>query len=196
MTGLLVLSGGGRALADDPPYVPELRELSAPIGLAKHLFGSIEFGRGFRFNNPYRLATELGTTAQSVSLTAPYADLAAGALFGAPDGLLLGASVHASFAMAGVPQAAITPSFQLGYRASHPFMAYGRAAPSIILTPDPTVGGELAGGFAWFLTGRIAVASELVFDLYYGAGTHQVAITTYPILSGQLGLLFDWEFLP
>jgi hypothetical protein len=57
------------------------------------------------------------------------------------------------------------------------------------------VGGEVAGGFAWFLTGKVAIAAEVVFDIYYGAGTYDVGIATYPILSGQLGLLIDHEFL-
>ncbi len=33
-------------------------------------------------------------------------------------------------------------------------------------------------------------------DLYYGAGTPTKGISTYPILSGQLGLLVDYEILP
>jgi hypothetical protein len=84
----------------------------------------------------------------------------------------------------------------MAYRGPHPYMGYGRLGPSIIVTPDPTVGGELAGGFAWFVTGKLAIATELTFDLYYGAGTHHVAVATYPILSGQLGIIFDQEFLP
>jgi hypothetical protein len=68
--------------------------------------------------------------------------------------------------------------------------------PSFILTPDPTVGGELAGGFALFVTAKVAIAAELVFDVYYGAGTHDVGIAAYPILSAQIGLLFDHEILP
>lgn len=184
------------APAEPTEIGPELAALRQPLGIDKRLFGSLEFGEGFRFNNPYRLATELGSTAQSVSLTAPYADLGVGASFGAADGLQHGAAVHMSFAMVGVPQAVITPTYLAAYRGPNPFLVYGRAGPSIILTPDPTAGIEVAAGFAWFFTGKLAVASELVFDLYYGEGTRQVAIATYPILSGQLGLLFEHEILP
>lgn len=189
-----------RALADPPaeaaPPAEQLRDLTRKVDSEIRLFGSLEFGRGFRFNNPYRLATQLGQTAQSVSLTASYADLGLGLTFGAPDGLQHGAALHASFALAGVGQAVLTPTYLLAYRGPNPFLAYGRLGPSIVLAPDPTVGGELAAGFAWFLTGKIAIAGELVFDVYYGAGTYDVGIATYPILSGQLGLLIDHEFLP
>ncbi len=184
------------AIPAAPDLATELRTLGRSIDFEKRVFGTLEFGRGFRFNNPYRLATELGSDARSVSLTAPYADLGIGVTFGPPDGLQHGAALHASFAMAGVAQAVLTPTYLMAYRGPHAFLTYGRLGPSFILTPDPTVGGEVAGGFAWFLTGKIAIAGELVFDLYYGAGTHDVAVATYPILSGQLGLLFDQEILP
>jgi len=82
------------------------------------------------------------------------------------------------------------------YRPSPQFLGYGRLGPSIILSPDPTVGGEVAAGLGFFLTSRIALAGELCFDLYYGAGTPTRGITAYPILSGQLGLLVDYEVLP
>lgn len=174
----------------------ELRALGRSIELDKRLLGSVEFGRGFRFDNPYRLATQLAADPRSVSLTAAYADLGAGVTFGPPDGLQHGGALHASFAMAGIAQAVLTPTYLLAYRGPRAYLAYGRLGPSFVLTPDPTVGAEAAGGFAWFFTGKIAVAGELVFDVYYGAGTHHVAIATYPIVSGQLGLLFDQELLP
>lgn len=188
------------AAADEPPgadaFAEELRALSRRVETDARLFGSLELGRGLRFNNPYRLATELGESAQSVSLTASYLDLGLGLAFGAPDGLQHGGAVHASFALAGVSQAVLTPSYLLAYRGPRSFLAYGRLGPSFILTPDPTVGGEVAAGFAWFFTGKVAIAGELVFDVYYGAGTFDVGVATYPILSGQLGLLVDHEFLP
>jgi hypothetical protein len=183
----------------DPPSAAEaaerLRPLTYRVDGALRLFGSVEFGRGLRFNNPFRLATELGETARSVSLTAAYADLGLGLVYGPPDGLQHGGALHASFALAGTSQATLTPAYALAYRGPQPFLAYGRVGPSFILTPDPTVGAEVAVGFAWFLTGSLAIAGEVVFDLYYGAGTYDVGIASYPILSGQLGLLVDHEFL-
>jgi hypothetical protein len=189
-----------------PPPAPavdldELRALSRVVEFDKRILASLELGRGFRFNNPYRLATELGQTARSVSLTAPFVDVGAGIAFGPPDGLQHGAAVHASFAMSGVPQAVLTPTYMMAYRGPRSFLAYGRLGPSFVLLPDPTFGAELAGGFAWFLPwgwcpSHLAVAGELVFDVYWGAGTPDVAVATYPILSWQLGLLADFELFP
>ena len=184
MAGALVGLLGARVAHAEPPVdaTEQLRALRRQVDSEVRILGSFEIGRGVRFNNPYRLATQLGEDARSVSLTATYADLGLGLAFGPPDGLQHGAAVHASYLVA--------------YRGPRAFMVYGRLGPSFVLTPDPTIGGEVAGGFAWFLTGKIAIAGELVFDLYYGAGTYDVGIATYPILSGQLGLLIDHEILP
>lgn len=134
--------------------------------------------------------------AESVSATAGYLDLGAGVAFGAPAGLQHGGALHLSVALAGVSQQVLTPTYFVAYRGAHRYLAYGRLGPSIILTPDPTLGGELAVGFGWFLNAHIALAGEAVADVYYGAGTPDVGIVTYPLLSGQLGLLFDYEVLP
>lgn len=190
------------ARADDPPAPPApasgptLRELSAPSSPYAHLVGTLELGKGLRFNNPYRLATQLGATAESTSVTATYLDLGGAIAFGPPNGLEHGVALHLSFALAGVAQAVLTPTYFAAYRGPHRFLAYGRLGPSIVLTPDPTVGGELAAGFGWFFTARLAVAGELVGDVFYGAGTPTNGVTTYPIFAGQLGLLVDYEILP
>jgi len=212
--GLAVAAAHRASRADEPPAAPAvaapvadaaappgevattLRELSGPPSRYAHLVGTFEFGKGVRFNNPYRLATQLGATAESASLTSTYLDLGAGIALGPPDGLEHGVALHLSFALAGVAQAVLTPTYFAAYRGPHRFLAYGRLGPSIVLTPDPTIGGELAAGFGWFFTARLAFAAELVGDIYYGAGTPTKGITTYPILSGQLGLLVDYEILP
>lgn len=174
----------------------ELRALRAPEGRYIHLFGAFEIGRGLRFNNPYRLATQLGSVPESVSLTATYADLSVSIALGDPNGAQHGASLHASFALHGVPQVVLTPSYLIAYRSPSRILAYGRLGPSIVLTPDPTFGLELAGGFGVFVTSRVAIASEIVFDAFYGAGSPSTGVTTYPVLSGQLGVLVDYEVLP
>ncbi len=208
--GLGIVAGASPCSADDPPAAaavvapgtpaaegtPTLRELSGPPSGYAHLVGSLEIGKGLRFNNPYRLATQLGATAESTSLTSTYLDLGAGLAFGPPNGLEHGVALHLSFALAGVSQAVLTPTYFAAYRGPRRFLAYGRLGPSIVLTPDPTIGGELGVGFAWFFTARLAFAGELVGDVYYGAGTPTQGISTYPIFSGQLGLLVDYEILP
>ncbi len=211
--GLALAAAARLSRADDPPpspappspvasaalpaeVAPTLRDLSGPPSRYAHLVGTLELGKGLRFNNPYRLATQLGATAESVSLTSTYLDLGGAITFGPPDGLQHGVALHLSFALAGVSQAVLTPTYIAAYRGPRRFLAYGRLGPSVILTPDPTIGGELAVGFGWFFTARIAVAGELVGDIYYGAGTPAKGVTTYPILSAQLGLLVDYEILP
>lgn len=203
---LAILAAPRRARAEEPAPAPDpaapaeaaptLRDLSGPPSRYAHFMGSFEIGKGLRFNNPYRLATQLGATAESVSTTATYLDLGVASTFGPPDGLQHGVALHMSFALAGVSQAVLTPTYVAAYRGPRRFLAYGRLGPSIVLTPDPTVGFELAGGFGWFFTARLAVAGEIVGDIYYGAGTPLKGVTTYPILSGQLGLLVDYEVLP
>ena len=173
-----------------------LRAIERPSTRYAHFLGSLEGGTGLRFNNPYRLATQLGASARSVSLTSSYLDLGFAAAFGKADGVQHGAALHLSFALTGVGQQVLTPSYFIGYGPRHRFLVYGRLGPSFVLAPDPTGGAELAGGFAWFLAARVALAGELVGDVYYGAGTLDKGVTTYPILSGQLGLLVDYELLP
>jgi hypothetical protein len=75
-------------------------------------------------------------------------------------------------------------------------LGYGRAGAAILTTPDLNVGGELAGGLGYFLTGRVAIAGEIVGDLFYGAATWEKRFTVYPVLSAQLGLMVDYEILP
>ncbi|MEP7125416.1 MAG: hypothetical protein ABJE95_31075 [Byssovorax sp.] len=209
--GLVLFGRALPARADDAPAAPApaiaeapapaesaptLRDLSAAPSAYAHLVGTLQLGKGLRFNNPYRLATQLGATAESVSLTSTYLDLGGAIAFGPPNGLEHGVALHLSFALGGVAQAVLTPTYFAAYRGPHRFLAYGRLGPAIVLTPDPTIGGELAAGFGWFFTARLAVAGELVGDLFYGAGTPTNGITTYPIFSGQLGLLVDYEILP
>ena len=50
-----------------------------------YVFATGYVGDGLRFNNPYRLATILGSQAQSLSRTATYADLGAAVVLGHPE---------------------------------------------------------------------------------------------------------------
>ena len=60
------------------------------------LFATSFVGDGLRFNNPYRLATPLGSSAESVSRTAAYADIGAAATLGNPAGLLPSSGMHST----------------------------------------------------------------------------------------------------
>ena len=150
-------------------------------------------GDGLRFNNPYRLATPLGSSAESVSRTAAYADVGIAAAFGAA--FAHGAALRASFALEGVRQAVLTPSY-LAWRRWSAWALYGRAGIPVVLSPQTTWGLEAGVGGVWFARAGLGVAAELVGDVFYGAGTREVARPAYPVLSAQLGILGTYEVLP
>ena len=179
-----------------PPSPATVRRLEAEPGFYARVFGTFSVGKGLRFNNPYRLSTVLGDDAEGVSLTATYLDVGATLGFGAPNGIQQGVSVHVGGSVEGVVQPFVTPSYVVLYRADEPFMAYGRLGPAILLSPDPNVGGEIAGSFSWFFSSGLGVTSEVVFDLFYGAATLTEQYSVVPVLSFQLGVIADYELLP
>lgn len=188
------------SLAEHPGLAPgdlaRFRELAEPRGRYLRTLTTIGGGRGVRFNNPYRLQTQLGATAQSLSLTAPYVDLGFGLDFGDPFGLQHGPSLHASFATEGVPQTSLSASYMLLHRGSSAWLAHGRAGAALLTSPNPNVGLELGAGVTRFVTAALGVDAEVVFDLFYGAATYEARYTVIPVLSLQLGLTFDIEVLP
>lgn len=178
------------------PSPATIRRLEAEPGFYSRVFGTFSVGKGLRFNNPYRLSTVIGDDAEGVSLTATYLDFGATLGFGAPNGIQQGVSVHVGGSVEGVVQPFVTPSYVVLYRADEPFMAYGRLGPAILLSPDPNVGGEIAGSFSWFFLSGLGVTSEVVFDLFYGAATLTEQYSVIPVLSFQLGVIADYELLP
>lgn len=159
------------------------------------LFVTTMFGTGIRFNNPYRLATPLGSDAESLSRTAVYGDFGVAATFGNPLGVQHGIALRVSVALEGVGQLVATPSYFV-WRRWNAFAAYGRLGIPVVVTPSTSWGLEAGVGGAWFFLGGIGVAAEIVGDVIYGAGTADVATATYPLLSGQLGLITTFEALP
>jgi len=162
-------------------------------GLA--LYATAFVGDGLRFNDPYRLATPLGSTAQSVSRSALYTDVGIAVTFGDPLGWQHGLALRSSIALEGVQQGVVTPSYLL-WRRGRLFAAYARAGLPIVLGPDANAGGELGLGGVVFVRGGIGVAGELVGDLFFGAGTREAATPAYPMLSAQIGLVLAYEMLP
>lgn len=152
-------------------------------------------GDGLRFNNPYRLSTVLGSDARSVSRTAAYADFGGAVTLGDPSSLAYGVALRASFAIEGVQQAVLTPSVLL-LRRWRRWGAYGRAGVATVLTPDATWGAEGALGGVWFASAGAGLSAEIVGDLFYGAGTAEVATPAYPVLSAQAGLWLSFEAMP
>ncbi|HVU05305.1 MAG TPA: hypothetical protein VHE30_26335 [Polyangiaceae bacterium] len=158
-----------------------------------HLFAGFGLGRGIRFNNPYRLRTELGSDAESLSLTAPYADVQLGALLGSARPFSHGVSLHASFALEGVPQEVLTPSYQFLYRPVPRWGVTARAGVPIVVEPDLNAGFELAAGGLFFATAGVAVSASLVGSLFYGAATLDTPRTAIPIVSAELAVIYDFE---
>lgn len=173
-----------------------LQQLSAPPrGYARVLAG-IGVGSGLRFNNPYRLATQLGPTAESLSATSPYIMATGAVAFGAPDGLQHGAFASLSIALLGIDQAVLTPGYMLLYRGPSRLLGYARLGPAIVLSPQTNVGGEVAVGGVVFLTGGLGVSLDLAGNIFYGASTWEKKYPTYPVLSVTAGFVVDFEVLP
>ncbi len=204
---LLVLSslaaGSARAapVSDATGAVAATDTPGSRVDPAARLPGDVELmvtsfvGDGLRFNNPYRLATPLGASAESVSRTATYGDFGFAVVGGDPSGIRSGAALRLSMAIEGVPQSVMTPSY-LAWRRWRHWAAYGRVGTPLVLTPSLTWGLEASAGAVWLVRGGIGIATELVGDLFYGAGTREAATPAYPVLSAQLGLILDYEVLP
>ena len=162
-----------------------------------HPFGSLGLGKGLRFNNPYRLATPLGDTPESLSSTATYYDIGFGVVRGPARGLAHGAVLHLSIAAQGIPQEVLSLSYiALDRVGDGRFLLFGRAGIPVILEPDVGGGLETAFGAAFMISAGLGVQSELAGSLFYGAGTQDRSVTTIPVLSAQLGLFVDYEVLP
>jgi hypothetical protein len=164
-------------------------------GTSFEVFATAFVGDGLRFNNPYRLASVLGSDAQSLSRTASYADVGAALALGDVSRAAHGLSLRVSVALEGVAQSVLTPSYLL-FRRWGAWAGYGRAGAPIVLSPDTTWGLEAAGGGIWFARAGLGLSAELVGDVFYGAGTREVATPAYPVLSAQAGLWVSWEALP
>ena len=160
------------------------------------VFGTFMIGDGLRFNNPYRLAHVLGDSGESLSLTAPYVDLALAVATGSPAGLVHGGRLGWSIATSGVPQIAVTPAYLAAWRPSGHWLVYAWLGVPVLTAPDLNVGGELALAGTYFVRAGIGATAALVADGFYGAGTRETRGAFYPVLSGQLGVSVNYEVLP
>jgi hypothetical protein len=172
-----------------------LRRLTEP-GAYFDAFGTVMMGDGLRFNNPYRLTRQLGETGESLSLTAPYMDLAIALVTGSPTGLLHGGRLGWSVALSGVPQSVFTPAYVAALRPSGHWLLYAWLGAPLLVTPDVNVGGELAVAGTYFVRAGIGATAALVADGFYGAGTRETRAAFYPVLSAQIGVSINYEVLP
>jgi hypothetical protein len=161
-----------------------------------HLFTALGYGRGVRWNNPYRLQTELGDSPSGLSLSAGYWDLALGASLGAPDGVQHGLVLHLSVSANGIAQQTLSASYFAQVFLGQGALVYARGGVPFVLTPDTGIGVEAAAGAVYFVSGGVGVNAELVQSLFVGAGTWEHDPTLWPMTSLQMGLWFDIEVLP
>jgi hypothetical protein len=168
-----------------------------PVGATYDFFGGLALGRGVRFNDPFRLRTELGESAESLSLTASYLDAHVGAVVGGGGGVLShGVAVHGSFALGGVPQEVLTPSYVLLARPSPRWGALARAGIPIVVEPDLSAGLEAAAGGVFYVTAGVGITASVVGSLFFGAATLDTGRTSIPILSFEGGAIYEFEVLP
>jgi hypothetical protein len=179
-----------RARAEDGPAAVTRTDAGAWRAL-----GSLSFGRGLRFNNPYRLATPLGKSAESVSLSATYLDLGAGLLAPALPGLEHGATVDALFALDGINQFGLTPSYLMQFTLAPELWLHARVGIPFVITPDTSLGLEAGVGPRLALGWGLSLTAELVGSVFFGAATEEKSVTTIPMLSFQLGVCFDHSVL-
>ena len=158
-----------------------------------HAFGALAFGRGLRFNNPYRLERVLGDSPESLSLSATYLDFSLGVAQGDPMGVQHGVSAHLSTALTGIRQEVLTPSYRFLFRPASSWLWTGRLGVPLVLEPDVTAGVELGAGGVWHFLAGLGVYAELIGSVFFGAATLDKDRTTIPMLSGQLGLWADYE---
>lgn len=170
-----------------PLVVPEPMPLSALLSLA--------IGRGLRFNNPYRLATPLGGTAESVSLASTYLDIGAALLFGERH-FRHGAALGGDVALQGIGQLVLTPSYLAQFALNDSVGVSGRLGVPVVVAPDTTLGLEAALGSNLALAYGLGAQLELVGSVYFGAATDQTSTTTIPMLSLQLGVFFEHPVSP
>lgn len=188
------LGAAADARADETSASVHVDPFETKPGYAQ-FFATALGGVGFRFNNPFRLATPLGDDAESVSRTAPFVDLGLAATFGDPLGLQHGVTVRTAVPLSGISQVVVVPSY-LAYRRRGAFALWGRAGVPLVLSREATWGLEGAVGSAFFLRGGVGLAAEVVGDVFYGAGTQEARVTSYPMLSGQFGVIVAYEVLP
>jgi len=161
-------------------------------GRRLHGLAALSVGRGLRFNNPYRLASPLGDSSESVSLSATYLDLMLGAL-GTGSSFQHGAAVSGNVALDGIGQFGVTPSYLVQYRLSPMLGLRGRLGVPVVVAPDTTWGLEAAVGPNLGVAFGLGVMAELVGSVFLGAATEETSVTAIPMLSVQLGLFFDHE---
>jgi hypothetical protein len=185
-------------LAGPVPLTAESARSSAGASQASRslrLLAALSVGKGLRFNNPYRLATPLGDTPESVSLSATYLDVGLAALLPAVPRLEHGVALDVLLALDGIGQLGLTPSYLLLFEPRPSFGLRGRLGLPLVVAPDTSIGIEAGIGAQLPVAYGFGLTGELVGTVFFGAATEQKSVTTIPMLAVQLGLCFDERVL-
>lgn len=182
------------APARAPAMEPSAAAGSQPLRSVR-LLAALSLGKGLRFNNPYRLATPLGDTAESVSLSATYLDLGLAALLPAIPRVEHGLSLDVLLALDGIGQLGLTPSYLLLFEPRPTWALRGRLGLPIVIAPDTSLGLEAGVGAQLPIAHGFGLSGELVGTIFFGAATEQKGVTTIPMLALQLGVCFDERVL-
>jgi hypothetical protein len=153
-------------------------------------------GRGLRLNNPYRLQTQLGSTAESLSATATYLDVRALAQLGDPAGWHHGLGFSAAVALQGLEQEVLTPAWVTSFAVSDWFWLSGHAGAPLVIRPDFNAGIELGAQACYWVRSGIGTYASVVWDQFWGAATDQTAASWIPIVALQAGVSLRYEVLP
>ena len=181
----LTLSLGANASAQTSKTDTAGADATSLRGLA-----ALSVGRGLRFNNPFRLETPLGDTAESVSLSSTYLDTSLGVLFAGPT-LEQGVNLSGTFALQGIGQFCLTPSYLAQIDVAQRVAARGRLGIPIVIAPDTTLGMEAAIGSNLDVIHGLGLTAEVVGSVFFGAATEEKSVTTFPMLSLQVGVIFE-----
>ncbi len=75
------------------------------------------------------------------------------------------------------------------------YLLYGRVGIPLTVSPEFTWGAEIDAGFAYMLLAGLGVYVELGYSMYFGGKDRSGSTSLHPLLSGELGVLFDIEVL-
>ena len=90
-----------------------------------------------------------------------------------------------------ITQLVLAPHYQLYWRLDEDFVLTGKVGVPFALTPEPSVGLEVAPGAAFMITAGLGLYVELSLSTYLGAGT-----SFHPFGSAEGGIFVDYEVLP
>lgn len=202
------LAAGGGSAAEPPAPAADAARDGLPVADEQpdegscqslcyvHTFVDVGAGKALRFNNPFRLQTQLGDSPESLSATATTLDLKLGAVVGDPFSWHHGLSVSIAIAVEGVPQQVITPAYQFAVPLGTYVWWRGHLGPAIVTQPSGNVGLEAGTQLLGMIRAGIAPYLGLVYAQYWGAATDRTQATVIPLLGAQLGVSVMYEVLP